>query len=287
MLKKIEFKDLQKTEYFAKDIICDFQVWKDSQSWCTPTDGRINTGIMLVLSKNAVYRLQNGEILYVYPGDIVLLPEGSRYDCTFYETSEDIIELKFRRVSRSCLFLGFKLFDSNFDNITFSGNPAILFNAKGTELIRKFDHLCKYSKQPDIMPGVFCGETLNFLSQLSSKYTSFSLKSDNDSVFDSVISYIYDNAGTVTAGDIISISGMSPSTLRRRFQGKFGVTPVTYINNLKIENAKAYFESGITKIKDVSRLCGIQDEFYFSRLFTKTVGISPTSYLKKIKNLNK
>lgn len=283
----VDFNNLQNIDFFVKDIICDFQVWNNLQSWCTPISGRINTAVMLVLSKNAVYKLQNGETMYAYPGDIVLLPKSTRYSCTFYDNAEDIIELKFRNVSRSCLFLGFEIFNGEFDNITFSGNPAVLFNAKNSEIIRKFDHLCKYSKQPDCMPGVLIGEVLTFLSQLSAKYTSLSRKNDDSSVLDKISAYIYDNASTVTASDIITVSGMSPSTLRRRFQAKFGVTPVTYINNIKIENAKSYFESGITKIKDVSRLCGIEDEFYFSRLFTKITGVSPTSYIRTINNFSK
>jgi len=47
------------------------------------------------------------------------------------------------------------------------------------------------------------------------------------------------------------------------------------------------FESGIEKIKDVSALCGFEDEFYFSRLFVKLVGISPSAYVRMIKNSNK
>jgi AraC-like DNA-binding protein len=91
----------------------------------------------------------------------------------------------------------------------------------------------------------------------------------------------------VSVSELIEMSGMSASSLRRRFISGLGMTPINYINSVKIENAKSYFESGITKIKDVSRLCGIDDEFYFSRLFSKVVGMSPTEYLKKIKNLYK
>ena len=284
-MKRIEIDKLLSAEYFVRDIVCDFQVWNDSQVWYTPSTGRINTGFMLVLSKNAVYKLQNGNTIYISPGDMVILPKGSCYSCTFYDSEDDKIDLVFRGVQRSCLFLGFEMFDDKFENMTFDGEPSVLFNARSSDIIRKFDYLCKYSKQPDCSFGMLCAETLSFLSQLSSKHLEFSNKDSNP--LDSIVSYIYENIQTVTASDIISLSGLSPSTFRRRFFERFGVSPVTYINNAKTENAKAYFQSGMTRIKVVSRLCGIEDEFYFSRLFTKTVGISPTSYIKKIKNLNK
>lgn len=287
IMKTMDLGELHNSEFFVKNIICDLQFWHDLSSWCTPDSGRINTAVMMVLSKNVVYKLRNGETVRAYPGDIVLLPKGAVYSCTFHKC-EDGIDLKFQGFPRSCLFLGFELFDKDFESITFSGNPRVIIGGdKSSDLLRSFERLCKLYKRQECTPGMLCGETVTFLSQLCAKYNTLKSRDASDEVMESIAAYIFKNAACVTVEDIINMSGMSPSTFRRRFSSKFGSSPVAYINSMKIENAKSCFESGITKIRDVSTLCGIEDEFYFSRLFTKITGVSPTGYLKMIKNLNK
>jgi len=285
-MRSIEPSELGKSEFFVKDIICDLQFWHNLGSWHTPNDGRINTAILMVLSKNAVYTMHNGSSFCAYPGDVVLLPKGAVYNCTFHRC-EDGIDLRFQGFPRSCLFLGFELFDSNFNNITFSGYPRVILQGRNNELLRSFERLCKLYKRPECTPGALCGETITFLSSLCTRYYDMQSGNKSDEIMERTASHIFENASSVTVGDLIDMSGMSPSTFRRRFAARFGMTPVSYINSMKIENAKSCFESGITRIRDVSNLCGIEDEFYFSRLFRKIVGVSPMTYLKMINNINK
>ncbi len=285
-MKTIDFADLQKEEYFLKNIVTDFQFWRNSQSWSTPVGGRINTAVMMVLSRNAVYTLSDGSSLYACPGDVVLLPKGAEYVCTFYNC-EAGIDLKFMGFPRSCMFLGFELYNSSFENITFDGTPRIILRGRNDDILRSFESLCKLRHRTDCTPGTINGTASIFLSSLCKRYTSLIPENKSELIISKLATYIYENVSDVTVGKLTEMSGMSASTLRRRFAAKFGVTPVVYINSMKIENAKNLFESGITKIKDVSILCGIEDEFYFSRLFTKYAGVSPSAYVKMIKNTNR
>ena len=285
-MQKVDFSEIQSLQFYTKNIVADFQCWNRLNSWCTPDSGRINNGIMLVLSKNATYRLHSGELVCAYPGDILLLPKGAVYSCTF-EDSEDVIDLSFMGIRRSCLFLGFDLFDDDFSEIAFSGKPRIILHDRSTELVRGFERICKMRHRPDCNGTMLCAETSLFLLSLCARINSEKAKNYGDDMLSRLTGYVYDNSDTVTVSELVEMSGMSASSLRRKFVSGLGITPINYINSVKIENAKSYFESGITKIKDVSRLCGIDDEFYFSRLFSKVVGMSPTAYLKKIKNLNK
>lgn len=285
-MQKTDFSELQRIQFYTKNIVTDFQCWNRLNSWCTPDSGRINNGIMLVLAKKATYKLHSGEIICAYPGDVLLLPKGAVYSCTF-EDGEDIIDLSFRGINRSCLFLGFDLFDGDFSEIIFSGKPRIILHDRSAELVRSFERLCKMRYRSEYIGAMLCAETSLFLLSLCARINSEKDKNGGDDLLSHLTDYIYDNSDTVSVSELVEMSGVSASSLRRKFISGLGMTPVNYINSVKIENAKSYFESGITKIKDVSRLCGIDDEFYFSRLFSKVVGMSPTAYLKKIKNINK
>ncbi|MBE6704674.1 MAG: helix-turn-helix transcriptional regulator [Ruminococcaceae bacterium] len=285
-IKTIEFEKLRDNGYFLKNIVTDFQFWRNSSCWSTPVGGRINTAFLMALSRNVIYRPKGMDSVCVFPGDIILLPKGSEYECSFHKC-DDPIELRHLGYPVGCLFLGFDLYDEDFENITFSGAPRVILSGRNSELVHRLEQICKLSARAECTPGVLSGEVSIFLSQLCTKYLMTLPGNNSSSVMDKISAYIYENFTDVNVSKLIEMSDMSASTLRRRFLSRYGRSPVAYINYVKIEKAKSLFESGIEKIKDVSALCGFEDEFYFSRLFVKLVGISPSAYVRMIKNSNK
>ena len=73
---------------------------------------------------------------------------------------------------------------------------------------------------------------------------------------------------------------MSESYFRRIFLKNYGISPIKYINNLKIERAKELLTSGLYTVSDVAELSGFHDESYFSREFKKHSGKTPKEYVK-------
>lgn len=66
--------------------------------------------------------------------------------------------------------------------------------------------------------------------------------------------------------------------LARSFKEKYGISINAYVNVLRITNAKHLLRFSNKSIAIVSHECGIEDGNYFSRLFKKIEGISPTEY---------
>ena len=285
-MKSFEFSSLYLKEYHIKNIRTDLQFWDVGSVWSTPSTGRINTAIMMPLSLVSLYKFKNGSSFPAYPGDIVFMPKGSIYTCTFHECDDNVISCKHLGFMRSCLFFGFDVFDSIFCEILPQESPQVIFKSGTHDFTQAFIRLCKLRHRPTYTPNQLCIEGMQFINQLSKRLHSI-VDEDKDNAFSKIYDYIHDNLETVSAGELVRLTNMSASTLQRRFSEKLGMTPTAYINSMKIEKAKEILESGMTKIKEVSRLCGIQDEFYFSRLFSKYVGMSPTEYLKTIKNNNK
>ncbi len=73
----------------------------------------------------------------------------------------------------------------------------------------------------------------------------------------------------------------SISYTRRQFKAVYGVSPVSYMNQLRINQAKLYLMSQRLPISEVAQNCGFDDEKYFSRLFHQLTGISPSEYHRR------
>ena len=78
--------------------------------------------------------------------------------------------------------------------------------------------------------------------------------------------------------DIASHTGYSPSRFGQVFLKKTGQPPLNYFNQLKIQKACQLLDFTDMKINQVCFKVGIEDNFYFSRLFRKIMGMSPQAY---------
>ena len=73
----------------------------------------------------------------------------------------------------------------------------------------------------------------------------------------------------------------SVSYTRRQFKAIYGASPISYMNQLRINQAKLYLMSQKLPISEVAQLCGFDDEKYFSRLFRQATGFSPSEYHRR------
>ena len=75
-------------------------------------------------------------------------------------------------------------------------------------------------------------------------------------------------------------TGMSVSYFRRLFLEVYGYSPIQYIINLRIANARDLLLSREVNVTEAAQLSGFNDIYYFSRLFKKKTGTLPSSLLK-------
>ena len=71
---------------------------------------------------------------------------------------------------------------------------------------------------------------------------------------------------------------MSVSKLKLLFREKYGGGPINYFIELKIEKAKQLIDEGNLNLTEIAESLGFNSLHYFSRLFKKMTGISPSKY---------
>lgn len=68
--------------------------------------------------------------------------------------------------------------------------------------------------------------------------------------------------------------------LNRVFQRMTGYTIVNYLNHVRMKKASELIENTSINFAEIGYLVGIDDPYYFSKLFKKIMGLSPTQYCK-------
>lgn len=74
--------------------------------------------------------------------------------------------------------------------------------------------------------------------------------------------------------------GMSPSSLSRKFHTETGQTICQYHTAFRIRTAQRYLQEGDCTITQAAHQTGFSDASYFSKVFTKFAGVTPTEYIK-------
>lgn len=65
------------------------------------------------------------------------------------------------------------------------------------------------------------------------------------------------------------------------FKNATGYSPIQYYNHLKIQQSCEYLQYTNLRINEIANKIGIADAYYFSRIFAKTMGISPSKFRRK------
>lgn len=78
--------------------------------------------------------------------------------------------------------------------------------------------------------------------------------------------------------DLAQMLAVSERTLLRRFNMVFGQSPLTYLQSLRIDTARALLETGDLSIERIAQNVGYNDTCSFSRLFRDRVGYTPGVY---------
>lgn len=84
----------------------------------------------------------------------------------------------------------------------------------------------------------------------------------------------------VSISALAEMCHVSEGTFRRLFAEYKGETPVKYRNSLRIKKAQELLLSGEYTVTEAAEACAIPDAAYFSKLFKKVMGFSPSAINK-------
>ncbi len=125
-------------------------------------------------------------------------------------------------------------------------------------------------------------EAYNIICSIIKEFELGYISKSRANILQPAIDYIHNRytENTIPISMLAEICGISEIYFRRTFKQVKGISPIKYINNLKLERAKELLSSDMYTVGQVAVLSGFHDESHFSREFKKHFDMPPSEYIK-------
>jgi YesN/AraC family two-component response regulator len=162
------------------------------------------------------------------------------------------------------------------------GIPVIVLTAQ--HLSQEEMERLNYEVVAVLSKGMFTTqETLIHIERALARHKR--LGSDVQRLVRKVMAYIHENfTRALSRQELAAYAGVSERHLNRCFLQETGVAPLTYLNRYRIQQAKSLLEQGQLRVTEIMGMVGFSESSYFTRIFRREVGISPSEYKKKARN---
>jgi transcriptional regulator GlxA family with amidase domain len=95
----------------------------------------------------------------------------------------------------------------------------------------------------------------------------------------------YANRAPVAA--MVRLSEIAERSFMRRFKQATGMSPLDYVQTLRLEEAKHMLEAGSESIEAIANAVGYEDAAFFTRLFRRKVNLTPAQYRRRFGSMRK
>ena len=222
--------------------------------------GRPKWAISLKLVGKTIYTANGKEIISdsLHP---VILPKGSFYTWKCVEPGE-CIQLEFDALEEFSEPIPFELLDNT---------PLVKIITKSELLLNNTDNI----SQIETVHLIY--EALLFLMKSAEKkYTPKNRIDFLKPATDFIAGNYY--LGNITNELLAGMCKISTVHFRTTFERVYGVSPIKYLNNFRIEKAKYMLQSDFDSISQVAQSVGYSSIYHFSKMFKSYTGYSPTKY---------
>lgn len=225
---------------------------------------RPSHGFAMFVDGNSNYFFDDGKVVKVQKNEIIYLPKNSSYTVTGFEKN-------------LCYAINFDIDeDISFESFAFKPKNSGKF-------IDRFKNAEQAWKTKQHGMQLKCkAELYNIIYDMQHEYFSGYLPKSKHEIIKPAVSYIHKKytEELLNIADLSSMCGITPEYFRSIFKSFYGISPLCYINNLKITHAKELLETGMFSVTEAAIRSGYNDMSHFSREFKKHTGIIPSEYSK-------
>ena len=218
--------------------------------------------LILKLHGKTIYTAGDRQVLsdHLHP---VLLPKGCSYSWICKEPGECLI-IEFEADKEMGDILSFEISDS-----------SAIVNAF-SKIERSINRQKSYYRMECI------NQLYEILLVLAKSKTKEPAHPERQEILRPAVQYIAENYfdSAITNTFLADLCGISNIYFRKIFKAVYGISPIKYLHDFRIEKAKAILHSDYESIEQVSYSVGYNSIYHFSKMFKLYTGISPSEYAK-------
>lgn len=80
---------------------------------------------------------------------------------------------------------------------------------------------------------------------------------------------------------LLELAGVSPAHLSRSMRAAYGVTPTTFVTDLRLEHAASLLAATNLSVATIATRCGFTSQSYFTRCFTTAHAVAPREFRRR------
>jgi AraC-like DNA-binding protein len=121
-------------------------------------------------------------------------------------------------------------------------------------------------------------QCITVISRNISTYNAASAMINTNGDIDLTLNYIYSHyTNDIKVSELANMSGLCVNRYINVFKGFTGFTPKEYIIHFRLQKASELFNSTKFSVKQVALMVGFQNQLYFSRIYKKYIGVTPSA----------
>ncbi len=222
-------------------------------------NNRPNWAIVIKYEGETIYTVKEKDYLSDI-NNLVILPKGCSYDWHCTQSGHFlIIEFESELVC----------------------NDIFSFYVKNSEKILKLFKELEYQRtlRKPMYEAESIRDTYSILLMLTQTMSKKYLPAYKINKINPALEYIAKNYNTNIKNDVLAnLCNLSTVYFRKLFTEIMGISPISYVNELRIKKAKEMLKSDHGSITDIAQSLGYLNIYDFSRVFKKYTGISPSKY---------
>ncbi|WP_225218884.1 helix-turn-helix domain-containing protein [Fictibacillus norfolkensis] len=180
--------------------------------------------------------------------------------------------------------LQFHFFQFSFKGLDEEHMPVGLLKLKDeVRLSTTYERLINIAFDESVQSNKWKAHLLSDLFQTYSMENHLGTLEDEPKIHDHIIHKALDHINKHAFSDmtIKALSqelNLSPVQFTRRFKESLGVLPVEYLTSIRLRKARTLLLETDYTIEDIAVRCGYNNGFYFSRIFSKKMKMSPSLF---------
>ena len=275
--------------YFAHDPEFPLRVWMEHEQGNNLMHSHEFCECIFIIAGQAVHNSGNTPPHPIRKGDILVIPIGCEHNFSSVQNLSVanllfdpnrlpslLMELYAKPAYRE-LFMRNKIYYANRDYPHF--HPEEQKFSEMQEYLERLAHV-------NFVKGMHCYKLGLFMVLMSMICDSTNIHENQDShaALDiaKISAYLERNfSRKIYLEELLKLTGMSRATLMRHFHAAFGVTPIAYLQRVRLKNAAHLLINSQYSLQEISMKTGFPSDSYFFRAFRKAYAVTPIEYRRK------